>query len=63
MKFFDKTWKLALSGAAVGLLVIGVATGVYAMSTEGPGSKHAPIILSLVVAHGAVRLGTASRGY
>ena len=32
------------------LLVIGVATGVYAVSTEGPGSKHAPIILSLVVA-------------
>ena len=32
------------------LLVIGVATGVYAASTEGPGSKHAPIILSLVVA-------------
>lgn len=32
------------------LLVIGIATGVYAASTEGPGSKHAPIILSLVVA-------------
>ena len=32
------------------LLVIGVATGAYAASTEGPGSKHAPIILSLVVA-------------
>ena len=32
------------------LLVIGVATGAYAVSTEGPGSKHAPIILSLVVA-------------
>ena len=28
----------------------GVATGAYAVSTEGPGSKHAPIILSLVVA-------------
>ncbi|MFR4414654.1 MAG: hypothetical protein ACLT4C_04965 [Butyricicoccus sp.] len=27
------------------LLVIGVATGAYAASTEGPGSKHAPIIL------------------
>ena len=25
-------------------------TGAYAVSTEGPGSKHAPIILSLVVA-------------
>ena len=32
------------------LLVISIATGVYAASTEGPGSKHAPIILSLVVA-------------
>ena len=32
------------------LLVIGVATGAYAVSPEGPGSKHAPIILSLVVA-------------
>lgn len=44
-----------LSGAAlpvllVALLVIGTATGVYAMSTEGPGSKHAPVILSLVAA-------------
>lgn len=28
----------------------GVATGAYAVSAEGPGSKHAPIILSLVVA-------------
>lgn len=32
------------------LLVIGIATGAYAVSAEGPGSKHAPIILSLVVA-------------
>lgn len=32
------------------LLVIGVATGAYAVSAEGPGSKHASIILSLVVA-------------
>ena len=44
-----------LSGAVlpvllVALLVIGTATGVYAMSTEGPGSKHAPVILSLVAA-------------
>ena len=36
-----------LSGAVLpvllaALLVIGTATGVYAMSTEGPGSKHAP---------------------
>lgn len=30
--------------------LIGTATGVYAMSTEGPGSKHAPVILSLVAA-------------
>lgn len=44
-----------LSGAVLpvllaALLVIGTATGVYAMSTEGPGSKHAPVILSLVAA-------------
>ena len=32
------------------LLVIGVATGAYAASTEGPGSKHAPLLLALVVA-------------
>ena len=32
------------------LLVIGIATGAYAASTEGPGSKHAPLILALVVA-------------
>ena len=30
------------------LLVIGVATGAYAASTEGPGSKHAPLLLALV---------------
>ena len=41
-----------LSGAVLltALLVISTATGVYAMSTEGPGSKHAPVILSLVAA-------------
>ena len=44
-----------LSGAVLpvllaALLVIGVATGAYAASTEGPGSKHAPVILSLVAA-------------
>lgn len=44
-----------LSGAVLpvllaALLVIGTATGVYAMSAEGPGSKHAPVILSLVAA-------------
>lgn len=43
-----------LSGAVLpvllaALLVIGVATGAYAASTEGPGSKHAPL-LALVVA-------------
>lgn len=32
------------------LLVIGVATGAYAASTEGPGSKHAPLLLALIVA-------------
>ena len=45
----------SLSGAALpvllaALLVIGVATGAYAASTEGPGSKHAPLLLALVVA-------------
>ena len=44
-----------LSGAVLpvllaALLVIGVATGAYAASTEGPGSKHAPLLLALVVA-------------
>lgn len=45
----------SLSGAVlpvllVALLVIGVATGAYAASTEGPGSKHAPLLLALMVA-------------
>lgn len=45
----------SLSGAVLpvllaALLVIGVATGVYTASTEGPGSKHAPLLLALVVA-------------
>lgn len=44
-----------LSGAVLpvllaALLVIGVATGAYAASTEGPGSKHAPLLLALMVA-------------
>lgn len=44
----------SLSGAVLpvllaALLVIGVATGASA-STEGPGSKHAPLLLALVVA-------------
>ena len=30
------------------LFIIGAVTGVYAASTEGPGSKHAPILISLV---------------
>ena len=43
-----------LSGAVLpvllaALLVIGVATGAYAASTEGPGSKHAPLLLALVI--------------
>lgn len=45
----------SLSGAVLpvllaALLVIGVATGAYAASTEGPGSKHALLLLALVVA-------------
>lgn len=32
------------------LLVIGLATGAYVASTEGPGSKHAPVILALLAA-------------
>lgn len=45
----------SLSGAVLpvllaALLVIGVATGAYAASTEGPGSKHAPLLLTLMVA-------------
>lgn len=45
----------SLSGAVLpvllaALLVIGVATGAYAASTEGPGSKHAPLLLVLMVA-------------
>ena len=41
----------SLSGVLLAaLLVIGVATGAYAASTEGPGSKHAPLLLALVVA-------------
>ena len=45
----------SLSGAVLpvllaALLVIGVATGAYAASTEGPGSKHTPLLLALVVA-------------
>ena len=44
-----------LSGAVLpvllaALLVIGVATGAYAASTEGLGSKHAPLLLALMVA-------------
>lgn len=45
----------SLSGAVLpvllaALLVIGVATGAYVASAEGPGSKHAPLLLALVVA-------------
>ena len=45
----------SLSGAVLpvllaALLVIGVATGAYAASTEGPGSKHAPLLVTLMVA-------------
>lgn len=45
----------SLSGAVLpvllaALLVIGVATGAYVASAEGPGSKHAPLLLTLMVA-------------
>lgn len=45
----------SLSGAVLpvllaALLVIGVATGAYVASAEGPGSKHAPLLLALMVA-------------
>ena len=44
-----------LSGAVLpvllaALLVIGVATGAYVASTEGPGSKHAPMLAALLIA-------------
>ena len=32
------------------LFIVGLATAVFAASTEGPGSKHAPVFLSLVIA-------------
>ena len=32
------------------LFIIGAVTGVYAASTEGPGSKHASVLISLVAA-------------
>lgn len=38
------------SGAPSGAFIIGAVTGVYAASTEGPGSKHAPVLISLVAA-------------
>lgn len=49
-----------LSGAVLpvllaALLVIGTATGVYAMSTEGPGSKHAPAQKSRMCFAGSIR--------
>lgn len=56
----------SLSGAVLpvllaALLVIGVATGAYAASTEGPGSKHAPLLLALMVALGIGALAQKSR--
>ena len=44
-----------LSGAVlpivlVVLLIIGLTTSIFAASTEGPGSKHAPALIALVVA-------------
>ena len=41
---------MVLPIALIVLLIIGVATGAYAASTEGPGSMHAPIAISLIVA-------------
>lgn len=34
----------------VALLIIGLATGAYAMSEQGPGSMHAPVLVALCVA-------------
>lgn len=52
-----------LSGAVlpvvlVILLIISVTTTLFAASTEGPGSKHAPVLLSLIV---AVIIGIAAQ--
>lgn len=41
---------MVLPIALIVLLIIGVATGAYAASTEGPGSMHAPIAISLIIA-------------
>ena len=42
---------IAMPGLMIGLLVLAIAVpSIFAMSTEGPGSKHAPMILSLIVA-------------
>lgn len=41
---------MVLPIALIVLLIIGIATGAYAASTEGPGSMHVPIAISLIVA-------------
>ncbi|MBQ6153914.1 MAG: YedE-related selenium metabolism membrane protein [Ruminococcus sp.] len=42
---------MAMPGLMIGLLVLMIAVpAIFAFSEEGPGSKHAPLILSLVVA-------------
>ena len=45
-----KSSYLWLGIVCVALFIIGAVTGVYAASTEGPGSKHAPVLISLVAA-------------
>ncbi|MCR5636840.1 MAG: YedE-related selenium metabolism membrane protein [Clostridiales bacterium] len=42
---------MALPGIMIGLLVLLIAVpAIFTFSTEGPGSKHAPLVLSLLVA-------------
>ena len=41
---------MVLPIALIVLLIIGIATGAYTASTEGPGSMHAPIAIALIVA-------------
>lgn len=42
---------MAMPGLMIGLLVLAIAVpAVFAFSEEGPGSKHAPMLISLVIA-------------
>ena len=46
-----RSWpQFAVLVGVVVLLVIGLATGVYAVSESGPGSMHAPVLVALIVA-------------